>query len=641
VRLETPPEPITDDDAAIRAALEDVELVPLLVSVAQVTGDRTILRPHLRPDPANFLLPDVGYTPEQLAEARDLAAAALAAWRDRGALPAPTATDAEIRELIDWLSGGTLTDEYLPLAREELAIDGEDLRAPTWTKDGVAPGTPFTVAIVGAGMSGIAVAHRLQQAGVPFVILEKNADVGGTWFENTYPGCRVDVPNHFYSYSFAQTGEWPQFFSTQEALLDYFRACVDHFGLREHIRFGTEVLGADFDDAEQVWRVRTRDADGGEHVDTYQALVSAVGQLNRPSFPDIAGRDRYAGTWFHSARWDHGVDLAGRRVGIIGTGASAAQFIPHVAEQAAELTIFQRTPPWLIPTPNYQDDLPDGMRWLLRHVPAYARWDRLWLFWRTQEGLLPMAEVDDEWPDKSKSVSMMNEFVRQMFSAYFAEQFTDPALLEKVHPQYPPLSKRFVRDNGIWARTLTRPNVELVTDTIEEITEKGIRTVDGREHEFDVLIYGTGFQASKFLTPMQVRGVDGVDLHERWAGDARAYLGLTVPGFPNLFLMYGPNTNIVVNGSIIYFSECEARYIVESVRMLLEGGKRSMDCKPEVHDAYNERIDAANLKRAWGAATVHSWYKNAKGRVSQNWPFALLEYWQQTRTPDPDDYVLR
>jgi 4-hydroxyacetophenone monooxygenase len=641
VRLDPPAEPITDDDDAIRAALDGADVVPLLTAVAHATGDRSVLREELAPDPARWLEPDAGYSAEQMAEARDVAAAALVRWRDAGSVPAPTPSPEALRELIDFLAGGTLTDAYLRLVREELAIDGEDLRAPGWRKQDLAPDTPFTVAIVGAGMSGIAAAYRLQQAGVPFVIFEKNVDVGGTWFENVYPGCRVDVPNHFYSYSFAQTGEWPQFFSSQDVLLDYFRTCTDELGLRPRVRFQTEVLGAEFDDDRQLWRVRTSTAGGAEQVHEFQALVSAVGQLNRPSFPDIPGRDRYAGTWFHSARWEHDIDLTDRRVGIIGTGASAAQFIPFVADRAAELTVFQRTPPWLLPTPNYHDDLPGGLRWVLRHLPAYARWDRLWLFWRTQEGLLPMAEVDDSWPDQERSVSAMNELVRQLFSAYLMMEFPDPVLYEKVQPTYPPLSKRFVRDNGIWARTLTKEHVELVTERIEEITEKGLRTADGREHELDILIYGTGFQASRFLTPMSIKGRGGVDLHERWGGDARAYLGLTVPGFPNLFLMYGPNTNIVVNGSIIFFSECEADYIVESVRMLLEGGHRSMDCRPEVHDAYNERIDAANKRRAWGASSVNSWYKNAKGRITQNWPFALLEYWQQTRRADPADYELR
>jgi len=489
-------------------------------------------------------------------------------------------------------------------------------------------------------MSGLVAAHRLGQAGIDYVVLEKDPDVGGTWFENTYPGCRVDVPNHFYSYSFAQTGEWPGFFSTQEALLDYFRACADEFGIRPHIRFETEVVQATWDEDRQQWHLLTRRPDGTTAQEHADAVVSAVGQLNRPSWPDIPGRDTFEGESFHSAQWRHDLDLAGKRVAIIGTGASAAQFIPRVAEQAAELEVFQRTPPWLIPTPNYHDELPEGLRWVLRHVPDYARWDRLWLFWRTHEGLLPAAVVDPEWPEQHQSVSMLNEFLRQLLLAYYEAEFPDPVLYEKVVPTYPPLAKRIVRDNGIWAKTWARPNTHLVTDPIAGITPKGIRTADGIEHQADVLIYGTGFQASNFLTPMKVVGRGGVDLHERWDGEARAYLGLTIPGFPNLFLMYGPNTNIVINGSIIYFSELEARYITESMRLLLATGRRSMDCRPEVHDAYNQTIDEANRRMAWGVSTVHTWYKNASGRVSQNWPHSLLEYWERTREPDPDDYLL-
>jgi 4-hydroxyacetophenone monooxygenase len=621
-------------DEEIRAALDDAEVPPLLVAVAQHTGDRSILRADLRPDPALNLEENAGFTAEQLEGGRRLAAQALARHRDAGSPAAPPTSPEALDELMGFLVGDGLA-EYRQVLREELALDGEDLRAPTWTKAELAPDRPMRVAIIGAGMSGIVAAHRLGQAGIDYTILEKDADVGGTWYENTYPGCRVDVPNHFYSYSFAQTGEWPGFFSTQGSLLEYFRACADAFGIRPHIRFGTEVRSATWEEDRQQWRVTTNEGD--EHVD---AVVSAVGQLNRPSFPDIAGRDTFEGEWFHSARWRHDVDLTGKRVAIIGTGASAAQFIPTVAAQAGELKVFQRTPPWLVPTPNYHDELPDGLRWVLRHVPSYARWDRLWLFWRTHEGLLPCAVVDPDWPQHPESVSMLNEFLRQMLLEYYKAEFPDPVLYEKVTPTYPPLAKRIVRDNGIWAKTWARDDTHLITDGIAEITPKGIRTVDGIEHEVDVLIYGTGFQASSFLTPMRVVGSGGVDLHERWGGEARAFLGLTIPGFPNLFLMYGPNTNIVINGSIIYFSECEARYITESMRLLLTTGARSMDCRPEVHDTYNVEIDEANRRMAWGASTVSSWYKNASGRVAQNWPHSLLEYHQRTLTPDPDDYVL-
>ena len=642
MRFHIEPEPITDDDATIRAGVIDAPVPPLLASIAHLTGDHSILRDDLRPDLSLVLLPDGGYTQDQLAEARAIAADALIRFRDRGSKPAPPLDDAALQRLVEFVSGGPAPDvEHLVLLEEELALDGVDLRAPTWSAADVAPGREFTVAIIGAGMSGIAAAHRLRQAGVPFVVFEKNPDVGGTWFENDYPGCRVDIQNHFYSYSFAQTSDWPQFHSPQGVLLDYFRRCVDGFGLREHIRFGTEVVEASWSDDEQCWHLVVRDRDGTTTTHVANALVSATGQLNRPLMPDLPGIERFAGPWFHSARWDGDVDLAGKRVAIIGTGASAVQFIPFVADEAEHLTIYQRTPPWLLPVPTYQLDLPDGLRWLLRHVPDYARWDRLWIFARTQEGLLPMATVDPEWEDRSRSVSALNDMVREILTRYYEAVFPDPELRAKVLPTYPPISKRVVLDDGTYPRALQRDDVTLDTSGITEITERGVRTDDGVEHEFDVIIYGTGFQASKFLTPMRVTGTNGVDLHERWGGDARAYLGIVVPEFPNLFLMYGPNTNIVINGSIIYFSECEAHYIVESVHMLLESGKRSMDCRNDVHDEYGRRIDEGNRTRAWGASDVNSWYKNEFGRVAQNWPFNLFDYWKQTRAPDPDEYVLR
>jgi 4-hydroxyacetophenone monooxygenase len=638
MRLHPEPAPITESDDEIAAAVADVQPTPLLAAVAALTGDLSLLRDDLRPDTGSFD-PNAGLTEEQLAASRAAAVAAIAAYRDAGCPPPPALDAASLRRILEFLAGGPMSDDYAAVMTEELAPAGADLRAPGWRAADVAPDRDFRVAIIGAGMSGIAAAHRLAQAGVDYEVLEKNDDVGGTWLENRYPGCRVDVPNHFYSYSFAQTSEWPQYFATQSSLLDYFRTCAREFGILDHTRFGTEVVDATWDDARSVWTITVRTAAGTEQIEA-NALVSAVGQLNRPKLPDIPGIDSFRGASFHSARWDPDVELDGKRVAIIGTGASAAQFIPAVAERAAALTVFQRTPPWLLETPNYHDDLPAGMRWVLDHVPGFANWDRVWIFWRSHEVIVPMAEVDPEW-DSPESVSMLNDIVRQLFTAYYEMQFPDRDLFDKVLPHYPPFAKRFVRDNGIWARTFTRDNVTLDVHGVDAVTERGVRTDDGVEHEVDVIIYGTGFEASKFLTPMTVHGRGGIDLHETWDGEARAYLGLTIPGFPNLFLMYGPNTNIVINGSIIYFSELEARYITECVHLLLERGLAALEVEPSVHDQYNVRVDEANRRMAWGASSVNTWYKNASGRITQNWPFSLLEFWQRTRQPDPEDFVLR
>jgi 4-hydroxyacetophenone monooxygenase len=633
---------VTGTDTDIAAAVADAELPPLLAALAHLTGRE--LPADLRPPTISRLVPQGGYSAGQQDAARRLAAGLLTALRDGPKPDQPAPGDpARLLETVRFLVGDS-AERYLPLLLDEVAATA-DPDAPAWRKDDVAPGREFRVVIVGAGMSGLVAAYRLAQAGVPYTIIEKNDDVGGTWLENSYPGCRVDVSNHLYSYSFWPRDDWPQYFSTGDVLLGYFRDFAREHGITEHIRFGSEVVSLRFDEDACTWSVAARGPGGAPEVLTAEAVITAVGQLNRPSFPEIAGRDRFAGPSFHSARWDHGVDLSGQRVAVIGTGASAFQFVPEIAAAAGQLTIFQRTPPWLGPTPTYHDPVAPGLQWLLRHLPTYAQWYRFWLFCSSVEGMLPSVEVDRAWPVSERSVSAANDERRAELTAYLRRLFADrPDLLAAAVPGYPPGAKRMLRDNGVWAAALRRDNVELVTEPITRITERGVVTAPGggaeHEHEADVVIYATGFTASDFLMPMTVTGRGGTELHQRWNGDARAYLGITVPGFPNLFCMYGPNTNIVVNGSIIFFSECEARYIVGCIGELLAGGHRAADCRADVHDAFNVMIDAANRERAWGASAVHAWYKNALGRVSQNWPFTLMEYWERTRAPDLHDYQL-
>ncbi len=633
--------PIDAPDEEIRRHLNEAEVPPLLPAIAYVTGDLSLLRDELRPNPLMLSLPQGGLDENQLETARRLAFEALLAFRDGGSRPVRAPSDQDLLRILEHTVGATDMGAYLPLLEEELSLLGEDRRSPGWHLSKVASGTDFRVAVIGAGMSGILAAHRLHQAGVPFVVLEKDAEVGGTWLENTYPGCRVDNPNHNYSYAFAQRHDWPFHFSTRDVLLDYFRRCADAFGILPFVRFGAEVLSASWDDASRQWDVLVRDRRGEESL-RFDALISAVGQLNRPSYPtDIAGYGSFSGPAFHSARWRHDVDLSDKTVAVIGTGASAVQFVPEIAKSAGRVVVFQRTPPWLAPTPDYHDAVSDGQRWLYKHLPSYSEFNRFWIFWKMGDGVLDGVRVDPHYPPRPDAVSAMNDFVRIMLEAHLQLELADrPDLLEKATPHYPPGAKRVLRDNGIWPRTLKRPNVELVTEEIAEITSTGVRIAGGEHHSADVLIYGTGFQASSFLAPMSVCGRAGVDLHEQWAGDARAYLGISVPGFPNLFCLYGPNTNIVINGSIVYFSECGVRYILGCLRTLLESDKRAMEVRKDVHDEFNERVDAENRAMAWGWSNVNSWYKNSTGRVAQNWPFTLLEYWQRTLEPDPADYEM-
>ena len=635
-----PVEPITCSDEEIRQALEDAEIPPLLPALAYLTGDMSLLRDDLRPNPMAMTMPQGGLDADQQARARQLALDTLVAYRDGGCRQAPPPSEEDLLRIMEYAVGGTGMADYLPLLEEELTFRGEDRRGPDWHKDDLAPGVDLRVVVVGAGMSGLLAGHRMRQAGIPFVILEKNGDVGGTWFENTYPGCRVDNPNHNYSYSFAQRHDWPFHYSTQDVLLGYFRDAAEAFGLREHIRFGSEVVSATWSEADRNWTVVVRTG-GGEEELVADAVISAVGQLNRPHYPEIPGIGSFEGPAFHTARWRDDVDLRGKRVAVIGTGASAAQAIPEIAGEVGELLVFQRTPAWFGPTPDYHEEVAPGLRWLYRHVPSYSEWNRFWIFWRMGDGMIESVRVDPNFEPKGAAVSGMNDFVRMMFTAYLQSQFADrPDLLEKVIPDYPPGAKRIIRDNGVWAAALKRDTTRLITEPIREITPEGVVTEDGDEHNVDVIVYGTGFHASKFLTPMQVIGRDGVDLHERWAGDARAYLGVTVPGFPNLFCLYGPNTNIVINGSIVYFSECGVRYVMGCLKLLLTERHRAIDVRKDVHDEFNERVDAENRNMAWGWSDVNSWYKNEVGRVAQNWPFTLLEYWQRTLAPDPRDYEL-
>lgn len=632
---------MADPRADIEEALKDAHLPALMAALVQMTGDRSWLREEWTPVYNPLSRGDTGLSAETEAEIRRKAADAIADHLAGKPMQMAKPDHATICRQMDFVAGAPIPEQYVDFLVDELVLEQRSTKDPHFETPKVQTAARhMKVLVVGAGMSGLLTGIRLSQAGVPFEIVDKNADVGGTWFENTYPGCRVDNSNHMYSYSFEPNHAWPQHFSPQPVLLEYFRGIAAKYDLKKHIRFETLVETLAWDEGKNVWRATLKGKDGKTEVVEATAVVTAVGQLNRPRFPDIEGLGSFEGPAFHSAEWRHDVDLKGKRIAVIGTGASAYQFVPEIAPDVAHLTVFQRNPPWGLPVPHYHDDVPEGMKWTLEHVPYYDKWYRFWLFWMTTEGFLPMVKSDPAW-NETTSVSGENAMLRAMAAESYKAQLADrPDLLDKVTPNYPVGGKRAVLDNGVWLAALKRPNVELVTDKVAKVTPTGVVTADGREHQADVLIYGTGFQASNFLSFLKIKGRDGVDLHESWGGDARAYLGMTHPGFPNLFTIYGPNTNIVVNGSIIFFSECSVRYIVGCLKLLGETGAAAMEPKQAVYDDFNRKVDAANAGWAWGSPNVSSWYKNQFGRVSQNWPYGLIDYWRATLAPNPDDYVL-
>jgi len=627
----------------IDQAIADSHLPALMCAVAHLTGNTEHLKAAWRPTYTPMNRDDIGLSDETRAEMRAFAKAQIEDYLAGRRRPVAELPMSDVRRMMDYVTGVDIPENYLDYLTDELALSGVSSKDPRWESPKLkAAAQQMKVLIVGAGMSGILAGIRLAQAGVPFQIIEKNADVGGTWLENQYPGCRVDSSNHIYSYSFEPNHLWPQHFSPQPVLLDYFQGVADRYHLRQHIRFETEVEALTYDEARGTWSARVRGKDGQAETLTATAVITAVGQLNRPRFPDIPGRETFKGPAFHSAQWRGDVDLQGKRVIVIGTGASAFQLVPEIAADVDRLTIFQRTPPWIFPTPNYHADVPEGKKWVLETIPFYDKWYRFWLLWMATDGLLPAVKADPAWQGPPTAISEPNHVFREMVAGLLTQQAghrTD--LIDKIIPQYPLGGKRALLDNGVWLESLKRDNVELTTDPIAAITETGVRTQGGRDVEADVIIYATGFHASRFLSPMRIEGKGGAVLHEQWAGDPRAYLGMTAPGFPNLFMIYGPNTNIVVNGSIIFFSECSVRYIIGCLRLLAETGAAAIEVKKAVHDAFNVSVDAGNKQMAWGSPNVTSWYKNEQGRVTQNWPFALVDYWRATLTPNAEDFILQ
>ncbi|MGW5730545.1 flavin-containing monooxygenase [Nocardia beijingensis] len=479
--------------------------------------------------------------------------------------------------------------------------------------------TPSIIIIIGAGFGGLGIALELRRAGLDnFTILERATDLGGVWRENTYPGAACDVPSPLYSWSYEPKSDWPRRFSEQRDIHDYMRGVADRHGLRRFIRFGTEVTDAEFDERTGQWTVRT--ADGTQL--TADILVPAVGQLSRPALPNIPGIDTFAGPAFHSAEWDHDVDLTGKRIACIGTGASAIQYIPRIQPAAGHLTLFQRSAAWVLPKADVEYSAVHHA--LFKYFPP-SRLAERFAIWSIFE-LLALGLTD--LPSIKTPVIALADRHRE-------KQVPDPELRAKLTPDYAAGCKRGLFSNEYFP-ALAQPNVTVETTAIEAITPTGIRTADGVEHDVDVIIFGTGFKGTEFLAPINIYGLGGRKLADVWSDEgARAYLGLSVPGFPNLFMMYGPNTNVGA-GSIIYMLESQARYIRQVVQYLADRPGRYLAARPAAEQRWDDWLQKRLKDTPWNFCS--SWYRNASGRITNNWPGATVLYRWKTRTFDPVDY---
>jgi cation diffusion facilitator CzcD-associated flavoprotein CzcO len=476
----------------------------------------------------------------------------------------------------------------------------------------------LSVVIVGAGVGGIAAAIELRRRGFrDLTLLERGPGLGGTWLYNTYPGCVCDVPSHLYSFSFHQKRDWSRLCSPQEEILRYLQGVARERGVDGLVVPNTEVTSCAWDEDRCQWTVRSAD----ERTFLADALILATGQLHQPAVPRLEGAEEFQGHSFHTARWDADYPLEGKDVAVIGTGASAIQLIPHVAEEARRLYVFQRTGNWFLARRNRP--YPDLVKALIEHVPGLQALRRAFIYHYTEFVTLNIRHPRT-WGLIGRTLS----------SLFMRRQLQDPEVRRKAWPNYTFGCKRILFSSE-YLPTLQRPNVELVTDRIDRLTAEGILTQDGAERPVDCIIYATGFRTTEFMFPMEVSGAGGRTLREAWAGGAHAHLGITVPGFPSLFLMYGPNTN-TSGGSIIFYEEVQAAYIRQALELVRDRSAAAIEVRPEVEAASDRELQARFNGTAWLACD--SWYRDRTGRIVTNWPGYMREYEERVRVIDPAEY---
>ena len=574
--------------------------------------------------------------PSDLAMIQSKAAAFLKSYREQGAPDIPCGLPERLRRSLSLVAGTDIPASELEMWLEQLALD-------PWARGLVWQDPPpsqdlrkFVVAVIGAGMGGLNVAVQLKHAGIPYFVIEKNDEVGGTWYENRYPGARVDSPSRTYTHIYGVDFEYPNAFCLQRENLRYFKWVADHFDIRNDITFKTEVKSVVWDESAKLWEIKA-DGPEGPRVWHANAVIASVGFLSRPNMPSIEGIETFEGNAFHTARWPAGLDLKGKRVAVIGTGATGYQLVPELAKLAGHTFVFQRTPNWCFDTKSYLDPFPAQVNWLDRNFPYIRNFIRFRLSWLAgPETFSPIMRVDPQFEDQHAR-SALNKKIREQQLAFIERKLANrPDLIEKMTPVAPPYSARPIiidTDYSIYD-ALLRDDVTLVTDPILKIKPNGIEVQGGGEYSVDIIVYATGFKANDFLWPMEVRGRGGKRVEELWEKDgARAYLGTMLPGFPNFFMIYGPNTNNFGGLQIVDFEEMVTRFALQCIGGLITQKKRTIDISLDAYWRYNDEVDRAEALMMYKDPRAHNYYKNDSGRSAANNPIDIRKIWTWLRNP--------
>lgn len=626
------------DPEELRANLRQADAGVLVAVLAQLTGDLAVVdqfadKLSFEPDPPEQVGGTDPATRELLVEA---VTTALGAPRPQGA---PPADDPDLFARIAPLALGTeVAAEYIGLLLEQ---GGFQPSQPVLPRTATLP-TGFKVVIIGAGIAGMAAALECAAAGIDYEIIDRNDEVGGTWYTTVYPGIGVDTPSAYYSLSRDIKGDWSSYYPQGAEYQRYLESVADKNNVRDHTRFSTEVEALRWDEDRLQWQIHSVTADGSRDLSYANVVIPAAGYLNRPRYPGLPGRDTFAGVSIHSAEWDRDLDLRGKKVAIIGAGCTAVQIVDACVGDVEHLTVFQRQPHWVAPRKRPTDDVPDHRRWLNTHIPFYANWTRLKSFWGTADNNYPVIVRDPDWAAEHLSISPANDVLLKLCLDYIDRVFgADSELAKKVTPDFAPYGKRIIRDPGGYYAALTEPHVDVEASEPASVNARGIVTQDGRQIDLDVIIYATGYYLD-FLSTVDIRGRDGLKLSEVWGDSPSAYRGGMVPGFPNLFISSAPNYSPGHGAGHNFGVEVMVHYVMECLQLLALRDASTIEVKPEAFESYVRQIDDAMTQTVWcHTPTAHTYYRSGGGRIVTAFPFRLIDVWQSHRTPIEEDLSLR